>query len=229
MSNKYNIIYFANLAYELGKWAFVIILIGTFCHYFVATVFIISGPSMESNFHDGQVVLVSRIGLFTGAYQRGDPMVLKFPGDPEKKKYIKRLIALPGEFIEVKNNDTFIDNKLLPEPYIKPVATQYLPYYYEDPAWEEEAITLHQKGKVLVKPDVSDKLVDNEYFLMGDNRENSNDSRKWYPAGKQDMIGPVRFILGQVIMKPDDCVTSFCWPKISFNGWGPVVNPYYGN
>ena len=217
-------IYTANLAYELGKFAFVIIIIATLIHYFLGTIFVISGPSMEKNFHDGQVVLVSRIGLFTGAYKRGDPMVLKFPGDPEKKKYIKRLIGLPGEQIDIKDNKIYINNKLLPEPYIKPVDVEFQPYFYEIPEWEQEAIALHKQGKVLTKPDVSTKLGPDDYFFVGDNRENSNDSRKWYAANKKDIIGPVRFILGVLKL---DFTNESGGSEFSMRGWGPVVNPYY--
>jgi len=206
---RYSLIYFANIAYELGKWAFVVIIIGTLVHYFLFTIFIINGPSMEPNLHNGQIVLVSRIGLFTGKYQRGDPMVIKFPGDPDHKKYIKRLIGMPGETLQIKNNEVLINEQPLLETYIKPVAPEFLPYFYENPSDEEEAMALHDRGKVLIKPDLISKIGSNEYFLMGDNRENSNDSRKWYPAPKQDMIGPVRFIL---------------WP---IKDWGPVANPSY--
>ena len=215
---KYSVIYWANLAYELGKWAFAIIITATFLHYFLATVFIISGPSMEGEFHNGQVVLVSRLGLFTGKYSRGDPMVLKFPGDPERKKYIKRLIALPGETIEIKDNEVYVNGRILYETYVEPVFECPEGYYkfdscvalfYEQEEWEGEAEKLHREGRVLIKPDLETTLADDEYFLMGDNRENSNDSRKWYPATRKDMVGPVRFIL---------------WP---LKDWGPVVNPYY--
>jgi len=222
-----SVIYFANIAYELGKWAFVIILIGTLLHFFVVTLFVISGPSMETDFHDGQIVAVSRIGLFTGAYKRGDPMVIKFPGDPEHKKYIKRLIGLPGETIEIKDNKVFINGKQIVEPYIKAVGEEYLPYYYEDPVWEKEATVLHTKGQALVKPDQKVKLGDDDYFLMGDNRENSNDSRKWYAASKSDMVGPVRFVLGQIVNKKD-CL-GVCLPSFTIKDWGPTVNPYYGS
>lgn len=220
-----SIIYFANIAYELGKWAFIVILLGTLSHFFLATLFVISGPSMESEFHDGQIVMVSRIGLFTGAYKRGDPMVIKFPGDPEKKKYIKRLIGLPGEHVVIKNNKVYVNDQLISEPYIKLVGTDFLPYFYETPALEAEAKKLHRQGQVLIKPDVDVKLGADDYFLLGDNRENSNDSRKWYAASKSDMIGPVRFILGQIVSNKE-CM-GICLPTFSIKDWGPVVNPYY--
>lgn len=209
--DRERLIYWSSVAYELGKWAFAILIVGTLTHYFIATVFIISGPSMEPSFHNGQVVMVSRIGLFTGKYKRGDPMVIKFPGDPEKRKYIKRLIGLPTEKLTIKDNKVYINDKRLDESYITVVAEQFLPNYaYDEPQWEEEAELLHSKGLQLIKPDMTTRLQSDDYFLMGDNRENSNDSRKWYPASKSDMIGPVRFVL---------------WP---IEDWGPVVNPYYG-
>lgn len=220
-----SLIYFANIAYELGKWAFIIILLGTLSHFFLMTLFVISGPSMESDFHDGQIVAVSRIGLFTGAYKRGDPMVIKFPGDPQHKKYIKRLIGLPGEHIVISDNKVYINDKLIAEPYIKVVDEEFAPYYYENESWGAEAAKLHAQGKVLTKPDVDVQLGKDDYFLLGDNRENSNDSRKWYAAAKSDMIGPVRFILGQIVTKKE-CL-SFCLPSFTFKDWGPVVNPYY--
>lgn len=205
----YYAIYAVNVAYELGKWAFVIVVVGTLIHYFVATVFVISGPSMEPEFHSGQVVVVSRIGLFTDKYERGDPMVIKFPGDPDHKKYIKRLIGLPGETLEISDNSVYINGERLFESYIRPVDDIYLPGWYETEELKNEAESLHKQGKVQTKPDLKTKIADSSYFLMGDNRENSNDSRVWYAAKKTDLIGPVRFIL---------------WP---LKDWGPVVNPSY--
>jgi len=214
MTFKEGLIYFSNVAYELGKWAFAILIVGTILHYFVITIFVISGPSMETGFHDKEVVLVSRIGLFTGAYQRGDPMVLKFPGDPEHKKYIKRLVGLPGDTLEIKNNSVYINGQLLPEPYIQYVGQNIendWPVFYDTNELAAEAEALHKQGKSLIKPDMKTVLGADQYFFMGDNRENSNDSRMWYAAPKSDIIGPVRFIL------------------LPFSDWGPVVNPYYGS
>lgn len=203
-------VYAINLIYELGKWAFLILILGSVIHYFLFTIFIIDGPSMEPNFHTNQLVLVSRIGLFTGKYKRGDPMVLKFPGDPEHKKYIKRLVGLPGDTFEIKNNTIFINDQPLVEEYIKPVAEEFLPPSYDTVELEYEATMLHKQGKVQTKPDIPRMvLTSDQYFLLGDNRENSNDSRRWYPASRYDLIGPVRFIL------------------LPFDNWGPVVNPFY--
>lgn len=210
--NRQSLIYFSNVVYELGKWAFVILILGTLIHYFLATIFVISGPSMETSFHNGQIVGVSRIGLFTGAYKRGDAMVLKFPGDPDHKKYIKRLIGLPGETVEIKENRVYINGTLLPEPYIQYVGADIegsWPVFYDSDELEAEAFALHAQGKAQTQPDMQVTLGPDDYFLMGDNRENSNDSRKWFAANKKDLVGPVRFIL------------------FPFNAWGPVVNPYY--
>lgn len=211
MTFREGAIYFANITYELGKWAFAILIVGTILHYFVITFFIISGASMETSFHDKEIVLVSRIGLFTGAYKRGDPMVLKFPGDPEHKKYIKRLIGMPGDTLEIKNNVIYINGAPLVEAYVKLVPDEFLPFYYETDTEAQKAALLHSQGKAMTSPNMKVTLGKDDYFFMGDNRENSNDSRKWYPASKSDIIGPVRFI---------------AWP---FQDWGPVVNPYYGN
>lgn len=213
MTFKEGLIYSANIAYELGKWAFAILIIGTILHYFVITLFIISGPSMETSFHDKQIVLVSRIGLFTGAYKRGDPMVLKFPGDPEHKKYIKRLIGMPGETLEIKDNKVYINGQILPESYIKYVGEEIesdWPVFYDDETVETKAQILHEKGEAMTVPDMQITLGKDEYFFMGDNRENSNDSRAWYPASKSDIVGPVRFVV------------------FPLKDWGPIVNPYYG-
>lgn len=198
------------MIYELGKWAFLILIVGTIIHYFLFTIFIIDGPSMEPNFHTNQLVLVSRIGLFSEKYKRGDPMVLKFPGDPEHKKYIKRLVGLPGDTFQIKNNTVYINDQPVAEEYIRPVGELFLPSTYDTVELQFEAEELHKIGRVQTKPDVSRIVLSkNQYFLLGDNRENSNDSRRWYPASRSDLIGPVRFIL------------------IPFKDWGPVVNPYY--
>lgn len=127
---------------------------------------------MEPNFHDREVVIINRFNLFTGNFRRGNPMVLKFPGDPDRVKYIKRLIGLPGDYVEIKNNSIYINNKPLTESYIPP-------------SFSTEATSAVSTWQ----------LREGEYFLIGDNRGNSSDSRAWGVARKSDMTGPVKLIL----------------------------------
>lgn len=157
--------------FELMKWFILGIIILLIIHYFLITIFIVSGQSMEPNFHDKEVVLINRLNLYTNKFTRGEPMVLKFPGDPQHKKYIKRLLGMPGERVEVKDNGVFINGRRLVESYIP------------------NSFTTNSYGQTLWQ------LGSDEYFLVGDNRENSSDSRIWGVAKRHDMVGPVKLIL----------------------------------
>lgn len=158
--------------FELGKWFLIVIIALFLIHYFVVTIFVVSGQSMEPNFHDKEVVLINRINLFTNRFARGEPMVIKFPGDPQHKKYIKRLIGLPGETVEIKNNGIYINGRKLIESYIPS-------NFITEPLTGQ---TVWHLGK-------------GEYFLVGDNRQNSSDSRVWGVAERKNMTGPVKMIL----------------------------------
>lgn len=142
-------------------------------HLFVATIFVINGVSMEPNFHSGEMILVDRLSYLTGEPERGDVAVLKFPGDPEHKKYIKRIIGLPGETLEIKDGQFFINNERLIELYLP-----------------KDLIT-----PVMVPGKTRWQLGPEEYFLVGDNRPNSNDSRTWDQADKRFLVGKAVFVL----------------------------------
>ena len=167
------LIYGAGIAYELGR-AFILIIVALLlAHYFIATIFVVSGESMEPNFQDKEIVLISRINLFTNKFVRGEPIVLKYPGDPEHRKYIKRLIGMPGDTVELRNNQVWVNGKRLTESYL-PSGTPTLPAQNEQTSW---------------------KVGAGQYFLVGDNRLNSSDSRDWGIAERSDMLGPVKMIL----------------------------------
>lgn len=163
LSRKQKFYYSTGCLYELTKWLVVLIVLGTLVHFFVGTIYIVDGQSMEPNFFSGQSIIVNRWQYNFGAPERGDVVVLKFPGDPEHKKYIKRIIALPGEKIAIKDNQIFINDQLLKEEYL-PAGTQ-------------------------TAPNLSRILGSGDYFLMGDNRQNSSDSRIWGTAPERDLIG----------------------------------------
>jgi signal peptidase I len=155
--------------YELTKWIISALVIGTLVHLYVGTLFIVDGQSMEPNFHNGQYILVNRWQYNFGIPERGDPVVLRFPGDPEHKKYIKRIIGLPGEHIQIINGFVYINGKKLNEPYIP--------------------------AGILTEPNLDRVLGEDDYFLLGDNRYNSSDSRIWGICPKRDLIGKAFFTL----------------------------------
>jgi signal peptidase I len=97
IETKRNVLYTTGCVFELTKWIIVVIILLTLTHFFVATISIVDGISMEPNFHNGEYIIVNRYQYNFGTPERGDAVVLKFPGDPDHKKYIKRIIGLPGE------------------------------------------------------------------------------------------------------------------------------------
>lgn len=161
--------YGTGCAFELTKWIIVVLVIGVLIHFYVGTLFIVDGQSMEPNFHNGQYILVNRWQYNFGKPERGDVVVLRFPGDPEHKKYIKRVIGLPGEHVEIIDGFVYINGRKLSESYIP--------------------------TGVLTSPNLNRYLRDDDYFLLGDNRYNSSDSRVWGICPKRDLIGKAFFTL----------------------------------
>lgn len=166
---KERIFYGTGCAFELTKWLIIGIIIILMINLFMVTFFIIDGISMEPNFHSGEVVIADRWQYLFGTPKRGDAVTIKFPGDPEHKKYIKRVIGLPGETVEIKDGLVYINNKKLDEPYL-----------------EQGTYTF---------PDLSRKLEGDDYFLLGDNRDNSSDSRIWGVAPRRDLVARAWLII----------------------------------
>ena len=166
------IFYAQGVAYELGRVLIIAILVLVLINFFVATVHVVQGASMEPNFHTGEFIITNKLSYLIEEPKRGDVVVLRFPGDPDRQKYIKRIIGLPGEKLEIENSKIYINNKELIESYI-PDTT------YTGP---NMTVTVGQE----------------EYFIMGDNRPNSNDSRTWGTARKGDLIGKGFFRLNPI-------------------------------
>lgn len=169
MQEDKDLFYIWAWTFELAKGIFIFLAILVLIHFFIATVFVVDGISMEPNFHDGEYVLVDKISYTVGEPHRGDAVILKFPGDPEHKKYIKRIIGLPNEKLQIDNNRIYINDQPINEFYI-----------------DETVQTL---------PNTTIELGKNEYYVVGDNRENSNDSRVWGACPKKDIIGKATIIL----------------------------------
>jgi signal peptidase I len=123
---------------------------------------------MAPNFQDREYLVIDKISYLLKKPERGDVAVLRFPGRLQEK-YIKRIIGLPNETIEIKDSHIFINGSKIKE--------EYLPPY------------------IRTQPDMTIHLSENEYFVLGDNRENSNDSRFWGTLPKENLIGRAVFIL----------------------------------
>jgi len=156
-------------AFALGKGIIISFVVGALIHTFVATPFRISGISMAPNFADGQFILVDKLSYLVGLPMRGDVVVLKFPANPSKKLFIKRIVGLPGETIQIANGFVLVNDVKLIEAFLP-----------------ESTVTT---------PDVIKVLGYQEYFVVGDNRPNSNDSRYWGPLPIEDIIGVARVSL----------------------------------
>lgn len=118
---------------------------------------------MEPNYSDGQVLIINKIAYLISDPERGDAVAMYFPGEKEKR-FAKRIIGLPGEKVKVNGGRVFINDNLLPEPYLTGVETL--------PALERT-------------------LQSGEYFVMGDNRLASSDSRAWGAVPSSFMIGKI--------------------------------------
>ncbi len=123
--------------------------------------FRIEGHSMEANLHDGQFLIVNKLVYYIHPPERGDVVVFHSPANPNKD-FIKRVIGLPGEEVEVVDGVVFIDGVRLDETY------------------------LSNRGQRSWGPEVVGEF---EYFVMGDNRSNSSDSRSWGMLDGNAIIG----------------------------------------
>ncbi len=134
--------------------------------------FVVSGASMDPNFHDADYLIIDELSYRLRDPERQEVIVFKYPNNPSYK-YIKRIIGLPGEKVEVINGDVFITRK---DDIIK-LEESYLP---------ESTIQGWTRNN-----NFSIELKDDEYFVMGDNRNNSSDSRVWGPVPRNNIVGKV--------------------------------------
>lgn len=146
--------------------------------YFIFQPFIVSGSSMEPNFENGQYLIIDELSYRLHTPQRGDVMVLKYPKDP-KQYFIKRVIGLPGEKVEVDNGHVTIFNSEHPDGMV--MNEPYLP---------SQGISFPHNTSIVGGKHII-TLSSDEYFMMGDNRLASSDSRDWGPLPKEDIVGKV--------------------------------------
>jgi signal peptidase I len=155
----------------LLDWAVVIIvalLVAFVVRTFVLAHFVVDGTSMFSTLHDDDRVFVNKLSYRLHDPNRGDVVVLHQSAGASERDLIKRVIALPGETIEIRNCQVSIDGRALEEPYLDP-----------------EVVTPGNCGGDLAPTDVPEDHV----FVMGDNRGGSQDSRALGPIDEDDLVG----------------------------------------
>jgi len=128
----------------------------------------IKGSSMEPNFHNNEYILTDKISYRFKDPQRGNIIVFKAPKNPDID-YIKRIIGLPGESVKIEKGDVYVNGQKLTEQYILDKSLLF------PGSFMQEAVP------VTVPP--------GEYFVMGDNRPHSSDSREFGPIPKKSIIG----------------------------------------
>ena len=153
----------------------VVIAVGTvyLVRTFLVQPFLVSGSSMVPNFHGGDYLLIDELTYRFRKPERGEVVVFHSPGDPSVF-FIKRVIGLPGEKIEIRNGRVFVVNQGHPEGVM--LDESYLP---------ENLVT---SGGIVM-------LAEDQYFVMGDNRLHSLDSRRWGPLSAESIVGLVRLRL----------------------------------
>ncbi|MGC9398499.1 MAG: signal peptidase I [Anaerolineae bacterium] len=126
----------------------------------------VHGQSMEPSLHHGQYLIASKVTYWLHPPERGDVVVLRPPIDENGIPYIKRIIGLPGDKIEIRDGRVWVNGIALNEPYIS-----------GPPAYTEQSLTVKE----------------GTYFVLGDNRNNSSDSHSWGLLPAENVIGKAVF------------------------------------
>ena len=168
-----------SVAREYLESIVVAVILALFIRTFVVQAFKIPTGSMEKNLLIGDHLLVNKIVYSPSAgglegfalpkkpIRRGHVVVFKFPEDPSRD-FIKRVIGLPGETVEIREKRVYVDGKMLDEPYVHFLEPPLRP---DDPEYGLRGDGRDNWGPQVVPPD--------HLFVLGDNRDNSRDSRYW--------------------------------------------------
>ena len=158
---------------ELIKTLATVFIIAFLLKTLVVQTFIVEGQSMEKAFHTGEYLLIDKISYRMTSPKRGDIIVF-IPRDDPDKSYIKRVIGLPGEKLKIEPSRININDRIIDE-------SSYLGNFVGGITKADEKYSVN--------------LNDNEYFVMGDNRDNSRDSRVIGPIHKEQITGRAFIVL----------------------------------
>jgi signal peptidase I len=165
----------SGFVWELIRTGLLVLLIVLPIRIFVAQPFIVSGASMEPTLSSGDYLIIDQLSYQFNEPERFDVAVFRYPNNPSKF-YIKRVIGLPNETVEINSGDVTIENDQNPNGFT-----------LSDPFISTSTSSLQDS-------DLRVSLDDNEYFVLGDNRDSSADSRTWGAL-------PERFLVGHAFLQ----------------------------
>jgi signal peptidase I len=158
--------------FDLLKLLITVVVVAFLLRYFVMQPFVVEGQSMEPNFHDNELLVVEKLTYQLRDPRRGEVIVFRFPGSPNLN-YIKRIVGVPGDSVAIHDGAVFIDGEPIQEPYLNGDRTFA-------PGFSISEATM---------------LGDNEYFVLGDNRAHSSDSREWGVVPRLNIVGRAYLVL----------------------------------
>lgn len=159
---------FRNSLIELIEFIAIVFAILMAIRVFAAEPHKVSGSSMIPNFQDGDYLITNKLSIKFSELERGEVIILQDPLD-KNKVFIKRIIGLPGETLKLSDKNVYINGQLLDEPYLPS--------------------GLQTQGEGFLKDGEEIIIPNGNYFVMGDNRSNSSDSREWGLLKKELIIG----------------------------------------
>ncbi len=151
----------------------IFLMVFTIVYLFIGQLFEVTGDSMFPTFKDKEQIIAEKISVNFTHLKRGDIIIFKNPYEGNKL-LIKRVIALPEETFQIKETHVLINNNQLSEPYLN-----------------EDVATF---GKASLKEEVEYKVPSGSYIVLGDNREQSTDSREWGYVKSENIVGKVALV-----------------------------------
>ena len=153
----------------------ILVLLVFFAVHFSVQPFRVNGPSMQPNLHTNDLVVVNLLAYDFGSPQRGDVIVFHppLPGG-ESQYYVKRIIAIPGDIIQITPTSVLVDGQKLSEPYIHSLGANGIESLNVVPTF---------------------KLGKDQYWVMGDNRTDSQDSRFFGPISRSSIVGKAEVVI----------------------------------
>ena len=158
---------------ELVKIALLALVTILLIRYYLFKPFYVKGASMEPNFKESEYLIIDEISYRFRAPERGEVIVFRYPENP-KEYFLKRIIGLPGETVKVAEGRVYIYNQSHPEGLI--ISEEYL------------------SGNLLTAGEKTTLLGQNQYFVMGDNRDFSYDARYWGFVSHEQIKGKAMFV-----------------------------------